>query len=229
MSKKAKLTHVLRTGPDGAGLILDNNIAQLALSELNRISVDFVLLIKIVNEGSALDDRSFAIVLTAFVDGLLSVALQKTFAEMVSKISKDLFEQEGGPLSTLHKKALVAFALGLIDDDLLETIGSLKRIRNVFAHSLANIDFNHPAISDVCKTLRADHLDEQTERRLLQIGHDKSTNRGRFFFGCRNVFGHLLSYMAAFGDSYGGPTRFPAKRFHRDELGGVSVAGKPDF
>ena len=177
-----------------------------------------VLLMGLINKGPSLDDRSFAILMTTYIDSLFSIALEKTFVGMKDDIQNDLFRSEGGALSTLNKKSSIAYALGVIDANLLETTRGIRKVRNTFAHSLADIDFNHPAVSDVCMNFRIGDLDEQTEQRLLQTGYDKSTSRGRFFFGCRSVFGHVLNYTSAFGDFHGGPTRFRAKEFSPDEL-----------
>lgn len=53
---------------------------------------------------------------------------------------------ENGPLGTFYQKALMAHALGFIDDVTLKNVGVVRDIRNAFAHSKLLLDFEHDAV-----------------------------------------------------------------------------------
>ena len=218
MPKRTPIKHIIKSGPGGIGLILDNNLAEMSLKDLQSLPFDFFLFAKLLLEKNNLDDRSFAILMTAHVESLFTVVLENTFVEMKEPLLNDLFKSEGGPLSTLHKKALIAYALGIIDDELLSVAKNIRAIRNIFAHSVAEIDFKRAAISRLCTKFETGDLDEKTEQNLLAAGHDNSTSRGRFFFGCRDVFGRLFKYNVALSGSLGKKTRSRAIKFSPDEL-----------
>jgi hypothetical protein len=51
--------------------------------------------------------------------------------------------------------------LGLITERVREDLQTLRRIRNVFAHSAREVDFSHPEVTAVCQFYCVDYVDEE--------------------------------------------------------------------
>jgi DNA-binding MltR family transcriptional regulator len=90
----------------------------------------------------------FALVITAtsILDATLARLLNnKLMMESRIPLPKGLadrvFEQSGGPLSTMSNRTVMAFALGLIDRDMLTRLDTFRKIRNEFAHRPALLNF----------------------------------------------------------------------------------------
>ena len=59
----------------------------------------------------------------------------------------------GGILCTFSAKIRIAYAMKLIHKKVYEALILINEIRNVFAHSLHKIDFNHELITKDCRKL----------------------------------------------------------------------------
>ncbi len=80
------------------------------------------------------DDRSAVILSGAMIDLMLGELLRKVFLPASKAV--DPLLNERGPLSSLYSKNVMAHRLGLIDDNLRDTIDIIRDIRNTYAHRL---------------------------------------------------------------------------------------------
>jgi hypothetical protein len=75
-------------------------------------------------------DRELALVATVFVEDALRNAILRSFApERVEWSKTYLFEEELAPLSSMAARTRMAFALGLIPDEMRQDLTTLRAIR----------------------------------------------------------------------------------------------------
>lgn len=69
-------------------------------------------------------------------------------------IVKDVLDGGGhGPLSSFAAKTKVAYALSLIDEETMEDLDRIRKIRNEFAHSVKTVSFKDSPVREYCKEL----------------------------------------------------------------------------
>jgi hypothetical protein len=96
-------------------------------------------------------DSSTVLVAAALLDDRLEKLLLMKMRTLSSTKRKRLFE---GCLESFAAKIEVAYAFGLLDDDVRHDLVVIKDIRNDFAHSLATMTFASPEIVARVKTLK---------------------------------------------------------------------------
>ena len=102
---------------------------------------------EIVNGRENQRDRGCVIFGTQIIDEELEQFLRDSFVpngEDEEKIINNLFSTYS-PLSTFAAKIDMAFAFGIIPKELRDTLHVLRKMRNDFAHSSADIDFDDEA------------------------------------------------------------------------------------
>jgi hypothetical protein len=95
------------------------------------------------------DDRSMALVYAGFLDALLEKLIIRKLPHMTPRLEGRLFT-ERGPLSDFDSKILMAEALRILPDIdfVAPVLNSIKKIRNVFGHSILDVSFETKEISD---------------------------------------------------------------------------------
>ena len=109
--------------------------------------------------------------LDAWFDKTLRYLLERNFSQPPQdKDIIELFDIQGGPLSSLSNKAKLAYAFGLIDKTTCEDLKRAHKIRNKFAHGL-EIDFtNSEVVDEVQKWYRKkDKKTKVTEDNCYQV------------------------------------------------------------
>lgn len=96
-------------------------------------------------------DRGCALMAVAFLDEKLKQLLKHFLVEDEASFNS-LFSGVGG-LSTFSSKIEISYLLGLIGPMVKKDLHILRKIRNEFAHSADDIDFNHPPIASRCLEL----------------------------------------------------------------------------
>lgn len=105
------------------------------LSELNRES-----------------ERGLALGGAAFIDQKLAETLGAFFCRNV-----EMLEGAHQPLGSFSARISLCGALGLIDNFEEHECNIIRKVRNVFAHSIAGTRFHHPKVSSLCSSLRSDY------------------------------------------------------------------------
>lgn len=98
-------------------------------------------------------DREAAIVGTSLVDRALEAALLRTFSALSKREVSDLFEGTA-PLVSFSAKIKVGHAIGIIGTEPKADLEKIRTIRNTFAHSILEIDFETPEIQTICKAIK---------------------------------------------------------------------------
>jgi mannitol operon repressor len=122
-----------------------------------------------LNEFNKESDRGAALNAAAVLDDWLSNILKQFLAD--NKSSENLLSGFNAPLGTFSAKAAAAHALGLIQDNEIEEITIIRKIRNEFGHSWKGISFENQKIKDLTYNL------PWLGPKELEEG---STTRGRF-------------------------------------------------
>jgi hypothetical protein len=88
----------------------------------------------------------------AYVERSLYCLLEHYFISGSGVTEKLL--SHGGAVGDIRDKARLSHCLGLIDKQLLHDIETVGIVRNHFAHSQLGIDFDNPAVSELCFQLK---------------------------------------------------------------------------
>lgn len=96
-------------------------------------------------------DVSLVLVLTG-LEEMLEIALASKMRELPNKLYKRLFGGNG-PLSTFWSKTEIAYALKIIDDDLIGDFRAIREIRNQFAHPDVVTKLNSPHLREYLQQL----------------------------------------------------------------------------
>lgn len=105
-----------------------------------------------------MDDRSTILVLSAFLDNLLEIAIRWRLKSLGTTKRDKIFRNSGAPLSSMSAKILIANAMGILGDEPCAQLDRIRTIRNTFAHSMKPLDFSNPAVQKECEKLRPDNL-----------------------------------------------------------------------
>jgi len=87
------------------------------------------------------------------------------------------------PLGTFSAKIIMAYALGLIDNDTRQNLDVVRHIRNAFAHSKRLIDFSHIAIANAIHAVKLSTFGNPARDEALKIAADP-TNSAQTRFQC---------------------------------------------
>ena len=87
-----------------------------------------------------------AILGATLVEMELETELRTRFPRKDEDTWKDL-TSEVGPLSTFHQKIVAAYGFRILDNVLLDSMNTVRQIRNAFAHSKRLIDFNNKLVT----------------------------------------------------------------------------------
>lgn len=105
---------------------------------------------KIVNLYHGESDRAAAVLASSFMDKCLEDCLKAFLVDDPSV--EDLFTGYG-PLSSFSAKIGMAFALGLINQDMKADLNYIRKVRNHFAHHPAETSFDVSPVRELCSNL----------------------------------------------------------------------------
>jgi DNA-binding MltR family transcriptional regulator len=134
-----------------------NNEKPKSLSQMMSADVDAGDLQDIVFEIRQTSDRTAAIVLGSLVERTVEQRVLAALPRHDDKTGKKLLSRDG-PLSSFYAKNQLGYALGAFDETVLEQLEIIRRIRNVFAHSVLPIHFETAEIIDEVKKLHKGFL-----------------------------------------------------------------------
>lgn len=112
-------------------------------------------------------DRGCALHAASYLDNELGVMLASHFVDH-AKTHIELLDGTGG-LATFSARIAIAFALGLISENVRNDLTLIRKIRNDFGHNPAQIGFDQEAIANRCRELhfRSETL-ERPPRRFFE-------------------------------------------------------------
>lgn len=120
---------------------------------LSRVEADaFHELLEEINQGS---DRSAAILATSLLHSELAHTIIQLLDPNRERTERTtlLFERDA-PVSSLFSATILGYAMGLFGDTTYQDIGTIRRVRNAFAHFPHGISFGHELVSAECTKLK---------------------------------------------------------------------------
>ncbi|EJU14811.1 hypothetical protein LH128_01869 [Sphingomonas sp. LH128] len=105
------------------------------------MSAKVLVMLNAIRELADRPDREFAIIAASMIEDLLVDVLKTKLAPLSGDRYKRLFQRAGAPLGTFSARADLAHALGLIDDQILNDLDQIRKIRNAFAHNFSDLSF----------------------------------------------------------------------------------------
>src|SRR6202035_1786215 len=107
----------------------------------------------IIQEIEETDARAAAIMMGAFLENWLGLALLKRMRSL-GKDKRDHLFGDNGPLGTFSQKIEMAYALNLIGPDSRSALTNIKQVRTHFAHEVEITDFSNQDVVGYCMALR---------------------------------------------------------------------------
>ena len=129
-------------------------------------------------------DREAAIISSAFLEAALKLALACTVSD---QMHAELFEGPTASLADFAPKIQMAAALGIVGTNVRRKLEYIRKIRNVFAHSILPFDFENRAVANLCAKLD----ERQVEDFSVQV---MSMPRRRFCGECIYISRKLVAY-----------------------------------
>lgn len=134
---------------------------------------------KFIDEFKGESDRAAVILGAAKLDLLLYQVIQQHLAPSVS--SKDELLDGDSPLGTFSAKIMIAYRLGLIDQEFTRSLQFVRRIRNSFAHEVSGCTLNSGSHRDRVKELVAQLKHKNAFIKIRQLKFDgKDEPSGNF-------------------------------------------------
>ena len=124
-----------------------------SLHSLSRLPVDAKTFMKELRGES---DRASALIAGAVISEKLGDLLHLYFGNLPEGDVNRLFHDRGAPLGDFASRTDVSFALGLISPQERLACNTIRNIRNVFAHTSAQIDFSNILIAAELSKLTPD-------------------------------------------------------------------------
>ena len=84
--------------------------------------------------------------MTTIIQNDLQELLVRSMRPMSKSVAERVFDNTGSPLNTLSGCILVAYAFKVIDEDVFRKLDCVRKIRNVFAHTTADISLDNEEI-----------------------------------------------------------------------------------
>jgi hypothetical protein len=164
------------------------------LHSLGRAKFDVSNTAAIYRELATSSDRAAAILGATSLQAILrNIIIDGALINRDDDSVSMLMERDGA-LATSFSINHLAFALGLIPRIFLEDLETIRRIRNVFAHSVLLLDFRHDEISREAMKLRSLYFSEAPENEFKKETGDEANGRERnlFISTCRYISYQLL-------------------------------------
>jgi len=164
-------------------------------------------------------DRSAALVGCAIVEAALVRALASRLlfkpAPETGKDFEEMFYSVRAPFSTLATRIKLGRAIGIYAWQMQEMLDTVRRIRNVFAHSVRPLSFDHELIADELDALPDAKLSDSKVRALGFESAKVNPHRNRYLAVCLGLAIVLEDHAARHEgkpltvDVSDGPTRTP--------------------
>ncbi len=150
---------------------------------------------RIFAEIEGANDRTAAILGATFVQSSLREALKSAIVNDDDDTIRHLMGRDG-PLATFFSMIHLGYALNLMPRAIVPELEIVRRIRNVFAHSILPIDFQNPEIKKEVRKLRLAHPKRVKELAAISDTlYAGSDERRIYLVTCFYLASNLLAEM----------------------------------
>lgn len=109
---------------------------------------------EIMSDLKAHGPQATAIMGAAYLEHALELLLRASFRSLSKAEDKRIFESSTKSiLATFSAKIRIAYAAKLLHENVQAALLLINDVRNVFAHSLHSVDFNHELVAKDCQRL----------------------------------------------------------------------------
>jgi hypothetical protein len=148
--------------------------------------------------GTSEDDRTLAIVATAFLDSVLTQAIIVRLPVWDDKVWKTLLSPDTNtPLGTYTSKVHMARALHIVEGIAYEDLLLVGKIRNKFAHIVGVTSFDNEAVTKYLRRLKSQTSvmawAKENAIPLYDPQQFDTSSRGRFAYSVVKLSSGLLS------------------------------------
>src|SRR5262249_5944019 len=98
-------------------------------------------------------DHMLAITAAAYVDYALEMVIRERFRIDRDEDARIFDGAQNGFLATASSKITIAYAAKFIEKMSRDDLRIINKVRNIFAHSMHQIDFKHPEVAARCRKL----------------------------------------------------------------------------
>lgn len=147
------------------------------------------------------EDRAVVLVSATLLEQVLELAILAHCRPMEPGQEQRLFGSDRESfVSNLYGKTILAYALRMLDDDMLSDLDRIREIRNQFAHSALRIDFGTPEVADLCEFNVIDAMRRRSSEPVERVDTPKKA-----FLGAASLtYLFILLNIKDFGDSVAG-------------------------
>jgi hypothetical protein len=114
------------------------------LTEIEKVTL---LLLEQMKKAKDESDRGYVLFIAAQADAFLQEIISGFL--IADKSVKNLFDGQYAPFESLSAKTHAAYLLGLITKSEADRVDALRKVRNVFAHSIDGT-FSNPKVVKLC-------------------------------------------------------------------------------
>lgn len=115
-------------------------------------------------------DRGAAILAASYFEEWLRERIMSKFVDLSGEMESRIFDGYG-PLSTFAAKIDIAYALQLYDDRTRVGLHTVRKIRNIFAHSPVPLQFDDRKVAELCRTLAPEQVTDRQDLRLRYMSY----------------------------------------------------------
>jgi len=146
-------------------------------------------------------DRTAGMLAASFIDNRLNDALRARWYDIKIKseqLSARLFNYSG-PLGSFGTRIDIGFCIGLYSGDTFKDLHSIRKIRNEFAHKIAEKDFDTPGIVALVKQLKLpDKFPADPDTNLIIVKNDATPFERAAIFVAQSQFKDLTDTRTRF-------------------------------
>jgi hypothetical protein len=174
---------------------VDSNAPQrlASLQDVTRQLPDAEELERYVDQIKSMGDREAVLALAALLDTCLETCGSWCFVALSKDAFEEIFRDRGAPLSSFSARIILAEALGVVPSRIRVQLDSIRRIRNVFAHTVRSLDFTNPSLAAEAMKLDV--------KKMIRDGvtylPDREDARGRFEEAALFIVRHLLYFIGS--------------------------------
>jgi len=110
-------------------------------------------MVKTISKLKRYGHQATAVMGAAYLEHALGLHLKNVFKKLDKDDEPVMFDPTRGILGTFGAKIRIAYALGILHFNPYRAFLLINDIRNVFAHSLYKVDFNHKDVVHDCQQL----------------------------------------------------------------------------
>jgi hypothetical protein len=143
------------------------------------------------------NDRVAAIACAAWLDDMLSGIIATRFIPLGTDWKERVFDAQTAPLTTMHGKIVIGYALGLYGPKTRADMDHIRWIRNQFAHRADPILFTQPEIAARCMKLQTARMPNPSGLPLPRVLDDHSPPKDHYIQSSLRISGRLLTAARA--------------------------------